>query len=51
MTFRTSIHSKANSKDFLKRGFKSMFSNYDESKKAAPPIDTEVEKKEQPESR
>jgi len=50
MTFRTSIHSKAKTKDFLKRGFKSMFSNYGEEKQAAPPVDTEPGKK-QPEPR
>ncbi|WP_319542334.1 hypothetical protein [uncultured Pseudodesulfovibrio sp.] len=40
MTFRTSINSNGNPQKFLKRGFKSMFPNYDEQKKT-PPADTE----------
>ena len=41
MTFRRGINSKGKSRDFLKRGFKSMFPNYEETEKAAPPVDTE----------
>ncbi|NDV18568.1 hypothetical protein GO013_03930 [Pseudodesulfovibrio sp. JC047] len=44
MTFRTSINSNGKPKDFLKRGFKSMFSNYADPKKT-PPIDTGSSKK------
>ncbi len=51
MTFRTTINSKSNPKDFLRRGFKSMFSNYGQPEKATPPVDTESDKKKQPVSR
>jgi len=45
MTFRTTISSKKNPRDFLKKGFKSMFPNYELEQKAAPPIDSDDEKK------
>jgi len=48
MTFRTSINSKSTPREFLKRGFKSMFSNYDEEKKAAPSIDADKDKEKRP---
>lgn len=50
MTFRRGINSKGKSKDFLKRGFKSMFPNYEETQKAVPPVDTESDRKKRPAS-
>ena len=44
MTFRTSINSNSNPKNFLKRGLKSMFPNYEEDKKNLP-VDTDETKK------
>ncbi|BDQ37348.1 hypothetical protein SYK_17080 [Pseudodesulfovibrio nedwellii] len=44
MTFRTSINSNGNPKDFLKRGLKSMFPNYEEEKKN-PPVETDETKR------
>lgn len=44
MTFRTSINSNSNPKNFLKRGLKSMFPNYEEEKKN-PPVDTDETKR------
>jgi len=47
MTFKRGINSKYKSKDFLKRGFKSMFANYEteaEKNAATPPVDTEKQK-------
>jgi len=40
MTFRTSINSNGKPKDFLKRGLKSMFPNYEDEQKNTPPVDT-----------
>ncbi|WP_207263894.1 hypothetical protein [Desulfovibrio sp. Huiquan2017] len=34
------INSKHDPKEFLKRGFKSMFSNYDAEKTTPPPVNT-----------
>lgn len=45
MTFRTSISSKGNPRDLLKRGFKSMFSGSWQDEKATPPVDTEQTRK------
>ncbi len=49
MTFRTSISSKGNPRDLLKRGLKSMFHNYEPEQakppKAMPPVDTEREQR------
>lgn len=47
MTFRSSINSKGKPRDFLKRGFKSMFSNYDGDKQSATPVDSEGQRKKQ----
>ncbi|WP_319468634.1 hypothetical protein [uncultured Pseudodesulfovibrio sp.] len=41
MTFRTSINSKDNPRDMLKRGLKSMFTNYEMNKQSTTPVDTE----------
>jgi hypothetical protein len=41
MTRFRGINSKHDPKKFLKRGFKSMFSNYDAEKTATPPVDTQ----------
>lgn len=40
MTFRTSINSKGDPKKMLKRGFKSMFANYDEKTPTTQPVET-----------
>ncbi|MBI9079487.1 MAG: hypothetical protein JEY79_07080 [Pseudodesulfovibrio sp.] len=47
MTFRTSINSKENPRDLLKRGFKSMFPSYEEEV-AVPPANVEQKRKKQP---
>lgn len=47
MTFRSTINSKNTQREFLKRGFKSMFSNYEEKNKTTPPVDTENGKEKQ----
>ena len=44
MTFRTSINSKGNPRDLLKRGFKSMFANYGEESTYMPPVDSNSKK-------
>ena len=44
MTFRTTINSKSKPKDFLQRGFKSMFSDYDAPKPATIPVDSDQDK-------
>lgn len=41
MTYRRGINSKHASKDFLKRGLKSMFPGYGEEKEANQPKDAE----------
>ena len=41
MTFRTSITSKGDPGKILRRGFKSMFANYDPPAPEAPPVDTQ----------
>ncbi len=44
MTFRTTINSKGNPRDLIKRGLKSMFPNYEtqtETDRSTPPVDTE----------
>ncbi|QJB56944.1 hypothetical protein [Pseudodesulfovibrio sp. zrk46] len=44
MTFRRGINSKHKPKDFLKRGLKSMFPNYEDDTREetrTPPVDTE----------
>ena len=48
MTFKRGINSKHTSNDFLKRGFKSMFPEYDKTEQAAPPVDTEPDRKKRP---
>jgi hypothetical protein len=48
MTFRTSINSKGNPRDLLKRGFKSMFPSYEEEEMAVPPTNVEQKRKKQP---
>lgn len=51
MTFKRGINSKHKSKDFLKRGFKSMFPNYESESKETktPPVDTEERNKQETE--
>jgi len=51
MTYRRGINSKHKPKDFLKRGFRSMFPNYDQTEKAAPPVDTDGDKERRPASK
>lgn len=48
MTFRSSISSKGNPRDFLKRGFKSMFPNYDKKEETTSTIATEQQNRKQP---
>lgn len=47
MTAPRGINSKHDPRKFLKRGFKSMFSNYEADKTAPPPVDTEPARKQQ----
>ena len=41
MTLKRGINSKHSSRDFLNRGFKSMFPKYEKTEQATPPVDTE----------
>jgi len=45
MTFRTSISSKGDPRKILRRGFKSMFADYEAAASATPPVDTQGERK------
>jgi len=40
MSVRTTINSTCDQTDFLKRGFRSMFSNYGKETETTPPINT-----------
>ena len=51
MTHRRGINSKHKSKEFLKRGLRSMFPNYDQAEQAAPPVDTDNDREKQPVSK
>jgi hypothetical protein len=48
MTYKRGINSKHTSREFLKRGFKSMFPKYEKAEQAAPPVDTEPDGEKRP---
>jgi len=50
MTHRRGINSKHTSRDFLKRGLKSMFPNYEKEEKETPLVNMEKTGEKQPSS-